>query len=132
MADYPNIWHTYEFQYGSRLIENPPLTDNDKGLATTYFVNNAPIKSTVVEVDFGSTPAHEKTFTITDATVINTDWVSARIEDIASTNKSKDDIEMESFYIMASANTGSIDVLIRSLQGRVQDKFKIRYFVNKT
>ena len=87
--------------------------------------------STIVEVDFGSIPAHEKTFNIVDLNIVDTDFINARIEPIASTDKSKDDVEMETFFILSTPKNGSLDILVRSLDGRVIGKYKLRYFVNK-
>lgn len=87
---------------------------------------------TVTEIDFGSTPVFEKNFTITDTNILSTDTVKAEIAYIQPTSKDLDEVEMDSFDLKCQAQNDSFILYVRSLEGRVYDKFKIRYFIYKS
>tara|TARA_R110000823_G_scaffold154508_1_gene285440 strand:- start:1002 stop:1658 length:657 start_codon:yes stop_codon:yes gene_type:complete len=83
------------------------------------------------EVDFGALPINEKEFTITDATVLATSNITAKIAYEAPTGKELDEIEMDSFDIICGqATNGTFKIIVKSLDGSyLADKFKINYSI---
>lgn len=79
------------------------------------------------EVDFGSTPIEEKSFTITDTNATTSHKVIAQIAYLAPTGKDLDEVEMDSFTLRGVSNAGSVTIFITCLTGLVIDKFKITY-----
>lgn len=86
---------------------------------------------TVVELDFGAIPIKWKKFSVTDSNIVSTDIVDCKLAYLQPTGKSLDEVEMDSFYIICKPKAGSIDFLIKSLEGHVKGKFKFRYQVFK-
>lgn len=83
----------------------------------------------VTEVDFGSTPLSEQTFTITDASVSGTSKIIAWMSGLTPTGKDQDELEMDSFWVEANPGTGNFTLYIRGLEGYLADKFKVLYMV---
>jgi hypothetical protein len=79
------------------------------------------------EIDFGTTPVDEKTFTITDANISVSSEVMVQLAYVAPTGKEIDELEFDSFDFRAVAGAGSFTLYARSLEGLVADKFKINY-----
>jgi len=80
-----------------------------------------------VEIDFGSTPVYEETFTITDSEVTTSSIIIVQTAYVAPTGKSLDELEFDSFDFRCAAGTGNFTLYVRSLEGLVADKFKINY-----
>jgi hypothetical protein len=84
------------------------------------------------EIDFGSTPVMEATFTITDADIVSTSYIIGDIAYVAPTGKDLDELEFDSFDFRFVAGTGQCTLYAKALEGLVADKFKINYVINKT
>lgn len=86
---------------------------------------------TQTEVDFGTTPLAEKTFSITDAGAIVGSKITATVAYDAPTGKDLDEIEMDDLIIKCgNATAGFFDMLIRAVDGSyLSDKFKINYII---
>lgn len=83
-----------------------------------------------VEVDVGSTPLFEQTFTITDASVISpAHKITGQVSGDTPTGKMSDEVEMDSYEILFTAGTGNFSMTLRGLEGYISDKFKIDYIV---
>jgi hypothetical protein len=82
------------------------------------------------EIDFGSTPIEEKTFTITDANITTSSIITGSIAYEAPTGKELDELEFDNFDLMFVAGTGQCTLYARSLNGYVADKFKLNYAYN--
>lgn len=86
---------------------------------------------TQVEVDFGTTPLYEQTFSIANSLAAVGSKIIANIAYDAPTDKDLDEIEMDDLVIKCgNATTGFFDMLIRSVDGSyLADKFKINYII---
>jgi len=82
------------------------------------------------EVDFGSTPVDNASFTITDAQVTASSIVSCWLSGATPTSKDQDELEMDALFMEALPGAGSFSLYIRGLEGYVSDKFKINYLIN--
>lgn len=82
------------------------------------------------EVDFGSTPVGDATFTVTDAAVTDSSQLMAQVAYEAPTGKDLDEIEMDNLQIRCAPGSGSFDMFINTADGSyLADKFKINYLV---
>ena len=79
------------------------------------------------EIDFGSTPVDEKTFTITDSHINTSSEIMVQLAYVAPTGKEIDELEFDSFDFRAVAGSGNFTLYARSLEGLVADKFIINY-----
>lgn len=87
------------------------------------------------ELDFGSTPLTEKSFTITDTSSEATDasigfanMVDAMIERTTSTGKTYvDETDMDSFFVSCTPGSGSIVCLVRCLTGQFRGTLSLNY-----
>lgn len=86
------------------------------------------IKST--EVDFGTTPLSNSSFTITDAEVTASSQIIAQVAYEAPTSKDVDEIEMDNLQIRCQAGAGQFIMFIETADGSyLADKFKISYLI---
>ncbi len=82
------------------------------------------------EVDFGTTPVGNGTFTITDASVTTSSHIVAEMAYEAPTSKDLDEIEMDDIMLRCQPGTGQFTMFARSVDhSLLADKFKINYFV---
>lgn len=81
------------------------------------------------EVDFGSTPIPEQSFTITDAAVSLSNQLIAMIAYEAPTGKDLDELEMDAIDIKVAPGTGEFTLFIKGLEGYLHDKFKVNYLI---
>ena len=100
-----------------------------KELAVTDNIASTGLKIKQTEVDFGTSGVSESSFVVTDADVSAATKITAEMSYEAPTGKDLDELEMDTFNIMCSANTGSFNMYIKSLEGTVADKFKINYIL---
>lgn len=87
---------------------------------------------TQVEVDFGTTPVAEATFTIADANATFTGTkIIATLAYNAPTGKDLDEVEMDDLIIKCGNSTvGFFEMFIRSVDGSyLEGKFKINYII---
>jgi hypothetical protein len=80
-----------------------------------------------VEIDFGTTPIEEKSFSITNTSITATSVIMAQIAYVVPTGKELDELEFDSFDFRCVAGAGSFTLYARSLEGLVADKFVINY-----
>jgi hypothetical protein len=83
------------------------------------------------EVDFGTTPLAEQTFTITDVAATIGSKIMATVAYDAPTGKDLDEIDMDDLVIKCgNATSGFFNMFIKSNDGSyLADKFKINYII---
>lgn len=81
------------------------------------------------EIDFGTTSAKEKTFTVTDPAIVNTDKILITHSAAAATGRSQDENEMDVLICRAVSGVGQFTVYVNSLYGPVCGKYKLNYMV---
>lgn len=81
------------------------------------------------EIDFGTTPVSEKSFTITDTSVLVTSQLIGNVAYEAPTGKDLDELEMDSLDLKFAPDVGQFTLYARGLDGYIADKFKINYLV---
>ncbi len=81
------------------------------------------------EIDFGAIPISEKSFTITDASVLVTSQLMGNVAYEAPTGKELDELEMDSLDLKFAPGAGQFTLYARGLDGYIADKFKINYLV---
>lgn len=82
---------------------------------------------TQAEIDVGATPVAEATVAVTDAGISTSSKIIGGLAYIAPTDKDLDELEMDALDILFEPGTGSMNVLIKGLEGYIADKFKIWY-----
>ena len=108
------------------------LTSNGPGALPTFQTSVAPFMSTT-EINFGTTPVNQRTFTITDALVSATDYINAQVAYVAPTGKQLDELEFDSFDFKCVAGAGQFTLYARTIDmGYVAGNFKINYIVSNT
>lgn len=80
-----------------------------------------------VEIDFGSTPKFEKTFTIVDPFINPNSIMEGEIAFAATTGKDKDESTMDALCLRFSPGNGQFDLFISGLEGRVYGTFLVSY-----
>lgn len=95
------------------------------------FVGATNYKSKQTEIDFGTTPVDEATFTITDTEVTTASDIIAQVAYVAPTGKELDELEFDTLDFRAVAGTGQFTLHVSSKEGYVADKFKVNYSYNK-
>lgn len=98
-------------------------------VATATIAGGAGASWTTVEVDFGSIPTYDKTFTVTDASVSLTSKVIALHAGDAATGRQADENELDALVCRAVPATGSFTLYVRSTTGPVAGKYKVHYTV---
>lgn len=82
------------------------------------------------EIDFGSVPVSEGTFTIIDTDVLVTSQIIGSLAYEAPTGKDLDELEMDKLVIMCSNGSGQFDIYVTTTDGSyLADKFKINYLI---
>jgi hypothetical protein len=82
-----------------------------------------------VEIDFGSLPVAEASFTITDATVNPTSHIVGTVAYVAPTGKDLDELEMDGLDLKFGPGSGQFTLYARGRDGYIADKFKVNYVV---
>lgn len=100
-------------------------SDSSTKIATTEFVKNL-VKYLTYEVDFGNSGHGETKFNVISNLVSINDLVETQLAYLQPIGKDLDEVEMDSFYVLSKANNGSIDLIIKPLNGTVHGKFKFR------
>jgi hypothetical protein len=85
---------------------------------------------TETEIDFGTSPKYDATFTITDATVSGTSKVIVVPCGKAATGRVGDDWAWDGLTLAASPNSGNFTLYVCALPGPVAGKRKIQYTVS--
>lgn len=81
------------------------------------------------EVDFGTTPVSEASFTITDADVAAGSQIVGTVAYEAPTGKDLDELDMDSFDLKFAPGAGQFTVYVTCLTGYVADKIKLNYLI---
>jgi hypothetical protein len=82
------------------------------------------------EIDFGTTPVSEATFTITDADVAPSSQLIAQLAYVAPTGKDLDELEFDALVLRCAPGSGQFTLYATTADGGlVADKFKIHYLV---
>jgi hypothetical protein len=82
---------------------------------------------TEAEIDFGSTVAFSKTFTVVDAAILPSHKIMVVESAETPTGKEADEHEFDGLIFKAVAGTGQFTLYVKSLYGAVYGKFKINY-----
>lgn len=83
-----------------------------------------------IEVDFGTTPVADATFTVSVSSVISTSIIVAAMSSDAPTGKDADEVEMDYLDIRCKAGTGLFTMFVSAANDAlVADKFKINYHI---
>ena len=82
------------------------------------------------EIDFGSTPTWDETFTITDASVSSASNVAVLPSGKVATDRIGNDLEWDNLLLGALPGTGNFIVTALAFPGPVVGKRKIIYQVN--
>lgn len=93
----------------------------------TQAAPTASVAITEAEIDVGTTPVSEATITVTDTGITTNSRIIGGLAYIAPTGKDLDELEMDALDILFQPATGSMNVIIRGLDGYIADKFKIWY-----
>lgn len=106
------------------------------GSTTTFFRGDgiyatptASVNIKQTEVDFGTTPVAEQSFTITDADVSASSQLIGWIAYEAPTGKDLDEMEMDAIDVKLGPGVGQFTAYIKGLEGYLHDKFKLNYLV---
>lgn len=83
------------------------------------------------EVDFGTTPVSEASFTVTDSEVTTGTQLLAQVAYEAPTSKDLDEVEMDALDIKCTSGAGQFTMYIRGMDGYIADKFKINYIIEQ-
>lgn len=81
------------------------------------------------EIDFGSLPVAEASFTVVDASVTPTSRIVGHVSYEAPTGKDLDEIEMDVLDLSFGPGNGQLTLYAKGTQGYVADKFKVNYVV---
>lgn len=89
--------------------------------------SNGALSVSVAEVDFGSRPVFEKTFTILNSSITASSKIIAAQSGAAATDRQSDENECDSILINCNAGSGQFTLNARAIPGPVSGKFKINY-----
>jgi len=106
--------------------DDPTLNTSNVTIAAT---GGGSVVINTAEIDFGSSPAYEKRFTIVEANATVSSIVLATHSLAAATGKAQDENEADTLILSAFANNGNVIVYARAIPGPVIGKFKINYYL---
>ena len=81
------------------------------------------------EIDFGTTPVAEASFTISDSAVTTASRLVGSVSYDAPTGKDQDEIEMDQIELNFTPGDKQFTLYARGLTGYVADKFKVNYLI---
>lgn len=81
------------------------------------------------EIDFGTTPVSEASFTVGDEDVTVFSRITGQVSYEAPTSKDQDELEMDHLELMFAPGDKSFTLYARGLTGYVADKFKVNYII---
>jgi|SRR6187399_559904 len=87
------------------------------------------VLSKQTEIDFGTTPVQEGTFTVADELVTVYSRLSGNIAYEAPTSKDLDEIDMDRIDLVFAPGDKSFTIFAHCLTGYVADKFKVNYLI---
>lgn len=87
-----------------------------------------------IEIDFGTTPVSEGTFTVTHVGLTTESLIIASVAYVSPTGKDLDELEMDDLVIRAgNASTDQFQLFVRAADGSyLSDKFGINYIIYTT
>jgi hypothetical protein len=116
------------FEPGNENVGGVPIKEKTE---VVTIIEKSSTRTKQVEVDFGETPhTNYKVFSVADPDLTDSSIVVANMAYVAPSGKSLDEMEMDSFSVLASASKGVIRLLVQSLTGSVRNKFKINYTIS--
>jgi len=81
------------------------------------------------EVDFGSLPVAEASFTVANSSVVPTSKISGSVSYQAPTGKDIDELEMDELDLKFGPGSGQLTIYARGRDGYIADKFILSYVV---
>ncbi len=87
------------------------------------------VTSKQTEIDFGTTPVPEASFTVSDEDVTTASRLFGGVSYEAPTSKDLDEIEMDELQLVFAPGDKQFTLYARGRDGFVADKFKINYFI---
>jgi hypothetical protein len=84
---------------------------------------------TETEIDFGTTPVRDKTFTVTDGTVTGSSKIAVWPSGNVGTSRVGNDLEWDNLLLGALAGTGQFTLTALALPGPIVGKRKVYYAV---
>lgn len=121
---------TYTYKIKARDAAANASADSNTITVTTRTAPTADNQLGRVEVDFGTTPVVDATFTVTDAAITPGSHIIAQIAWEAPTSKDIDEIEMDDINLRCQPAAGSFTIFAHAVDGSyLADKFKINYLV---
>ena len=81
------------------------------------------------EIDFGSLPVSEKSFTISDVSVSPTSHIVGTVAYEAPTGKDLDELDMDALDLKFGPGSGQFTLYVTGRDGYIADKFKVNYVV---
>lgn len=106
------------------------LRRNSGNTALEFATVTASVTGGQTEIDFGTTPVSESSFTITDASVTATSKIICTVSYEAPTGKDQDELEMDDLQLRVAPASGQFTLYAKTADGSyVADKFKINYLV---
>lgn len=104
--------------------------NSNKIIVTTRTASAALNPRGRVEVDFGTTPVGEATFTVIDSSVTAGSHIIAQVAWEAPTSKDLDEMEMDDILLRCAPDAGQFTIFARATdRSYLHDKFKINYVV---
>lgn len=88
---------------------------------------NGALTVSTAEIDFGTKPVWEKSFTVVDAAISTSSRIVAVQSGAAATGRDSDENEFDWLAINCQPGTGQFTLRARGLAGPVSGKFKINY-----
>ena len=90
-------------------------------------VTRVPVRQ--VNINFGTTPVSEASFTVTDARVNTNSNITGQMAYVAPIGGDLDEVEMEPFNLRFAPGTGQFTVFIQAIEGPVRDNYYLNYYV---
>ncbi len=87
------------------------------------------VLSKQTEIDFGTTPVAEASFTISDGDVTVYSRLSGAISYEAATGKDQDENDMDAIDLLFAPGDKSFTLYAKGRDGYVADKFKVNYLI---
>ncbi len=109
-------------------LETAALDFEDR-IASLESAGPAAVDIKQTEVDFGTTPVWEQSFTVVDGDVSAGSQLIGNVAYEAPTGKDLDEMEMDGLDLKFAPGVGQFTLYARGLDGPVHDKFKINYLI---
>src|SRR5687768_11896711 len=98
-------------------------------LSTATYPTGGSASITEAEIDVGAMPVAEASVAVVDAAISPTTKIIGGLAYVAPTGKDLDELECDALDIKFEPATGSMNVIIKGLEGYIEGKFKIWYMI---